>query len=159
MKSRHKRLGFLVLGLAALVGITALVLNALQGNLSYFFSPTEVAEGKAPADHLFRLGGLVEPGSLKRNEGDLTVRFTVTDNVKKIQVSYTGILPDLFKEGQGVIAQGRLSANGVFAAQEVLAKHDENYMPPEVASALEKGHQQGVADMQKAAQSVIMPTQ
>ncbi|OGT90989.1 MAG: cytochrome c biogenesis protein CcmE [Gammaproteobacteria bacterium RIFOXYA12_FULL_61_12] len=152
MKGRHKRLVFLIAGLAALGGITALVLNALQGNLSYFFSPTEVAEGKAPADHLFRLGGLVEKGSLKRGEG-LTVTFTVTDNLKKITVSYTGILPDLFKEGQGVIAQGKLGAGGVFMAQEVLAKHDENYMPPEVADALQKGHQEGVKAMQQGPES------
>ncbi len=152
MKGRHKRLGFLVIGLVALVAVTALVLKALQGNLSYFFSPTEVAEGKAPPDHVFSLGGLVEAGSVKRNEGDLTVRFTVTDHANKIQVAYTGILPDLFMEGQGVIAQGKLGPDGAFMAQEVLAKHDENYMPPEVADALQKGHEKGKRDMQAAAE-------
>jgi cytochrome c-type biogenesis protein CcmE len=149
MKGRHKRFGFLALGMLGLAAITALVLNAMQGNLSYFFSPSDVAAGKAPADHQFRLGGLVEPGSVQRGREDLTVRFTVTDNVKKLDVAYTGILPDLFKEGQGVIAQGRLKPDGTFQAQEVLAKHDENYMPPEVADALEKGRQKGVADLAK----------
>ena len=148
MKARHKRLGFVVIGLVALVAITALVLNALKGNLSYFFSPTEVSEGKAPSDHVFRLGGLVEPGSVQRN--DLTVNFAVTDNAKTVGVSYTGILPDLFKEGQGVIAQGRMGPDGVFVADEVLAKHDENYMPPEVADALEKAHVEGVAQQAEA---------
>jgi cytochrome c-type biogenesis protein CcmE len=147
MKGRHKRLGFLVLGLVGLGVVTGLVLNAMQGNLSYFFSPTEVAEGKAPADHVFRLGGLVENGSVQRAAGDLTVNFTVSDGAKKIQVAYTGILPDLFKEGQGVIAQGKLGPDGVFIAQEVLAKHDENYMPPEVKDALDKGHAKGVAEL------------
>ena len=151
MKGRHKRLGFLVIGLVALVAVTALVLNALQGNLSYFFSPTEVAEGKVPADHVFRLGGLVEAGSVKRSEGDLTVRFVVTDNAEKVTVAYTGILPDLFMEGQGVIAQGKMGPDGTFMAQEVLAKHDENYMPPEVADALKKSHDKGVKAMQASA--------
>jgi len=124
------------------------VFNALGNNLSYFFSPTEVAENKAPANHVFRLGGLVQPGSLERGE-KLTVHFDVTDNAHAVKVAYTGILPDLFKEGQGVIAQGRMGSDGVFVAEEVLAKHDENYMPPEVADALEKGHDKGVADMAK----------
>lgn len=137
MKARHKRLGIVVVGLAAIGLVTVLVLNALEGNLSYFFSPTEVAEGKAPADHVFRLGGLVENGSVRREEGDLTVNFVVTDMAQRITVAYSGILPDLFAEGQGVIAQGRLGADNVFVAEEVLAKHDETYMPPEVASALE----------------------
>jgi len=107
-----------------------------------------VAENKAPANHVFRLGGLVQPGSLERGE-KLTVHFDVTDNAHAVKVAYTGILPDLFKEGQGVIAQGRMGSDGVFVAEEVLAKHDENYMPPEVADALEKGHDKGVADMAK----------
>jgi len=148
MKARHKRLGFVIVGLVALVAVTALVLNALKGNLSYFFSPTEVTEGKAPTDHVFRLGGLVETGSVKRD--DLTVSFVVTDNVQKVSVNYTGILPDLFKEGQGVIAQGRMGAGGVFVADEVLAKHDANYMPPEVADALQKAHVEGVAQQGEA---------
>ena len=143
MKARHKRFGFLVVALVGLGLASWLVLNALDNNLSYFFSPTEVAENKAPGDHIFRLGGLVESGSLQRGQ-ELTVRFAVTDNANKVNVEYTGILPDLFQEGQGVIAQGRMNADGVFVADEVLAKHDENYMPPEVADALEKSHKAGI---------------
>ena len=151
MKARHKRFIFLLGGLVAL-GITiALVLNAMQGNLSYFFSPTEVAEGKAPLDRNFRLGGLVETGSFKRMGSDLTVTFVVTDERRRVPVQYTGILPDLFKEGQGMIAQGKMGPGGIFMADEVLAKHDENYMPPEVADALKKGHQEGSAKMREAA--------
>jgi cytochrome c-type biogenesis protein CcmE len=137
MKARHKRFAFVVAGMVALGGATVLVLNALEGNLSYFFSPSEVAQGKAPADHVFRLGGLVENGSVQRADGSLTVNFVVTDNAERISVAYEGILPDLFAEGQGVVAQGRLGPNRVFVADEVLAKHDETYMPPEVAAALE----------------------
>ncbi|RTZ71528.1 MAG: cytochrome c maturation protein CcmE [Gammaproteobacteria bacterium] len=153
MKARHKRLGFLIVGLVVLGLAATLVLKALDSNLSYFFSPTEVAEHKAPENHVFRLGGLVQPGSLERGK-ELTVRFVVTDNAHEVKVAYTGILPDLFKEGQGVIAQGRMGPDGVFIADEVLAKHDENYMPPEVAEALEKGHQKGVADMAKGGKSL-----
>ncbi|OOZ37330.1 cytochrome c maturation protein CcmE [Solemya velesiana gill symbiont] len=142
MKARHKRFGFIVVGLAGLGLAAWLTLNALDNNLSYFFSPTEVTENEGPKDHI-RLGGLVEPGSLERGK-ELTVRFAVSDNAHKVNVEYTGILPDLFAEGQGVIAQGKMNANGVFVADEVLAKHDENYMPPEVAEALEKGHNQAV---------------
>lgn len=137
MKARHKRLGIIVVGLVALGLATFLVLNALEGNLSYFFSPTQVVEGKAPKDHIFRLGGLVEAGSISREEGELTVNFVVTDMAQKVTVAYSGILPDLFAEGQGVIAQGRMGRDNVFLADEVLAKHDETYMPPEVAAALE----------------------
>jgi len=147
MKARHKRLGFVAVGLVVLGLATWLVLGALQGNLSYFFSPTEVAQGKAPADHIYRLGGLVEVDSVQRATGDLTVNFVITDNANKVNVAYSGILPDLFKEGQGVIAQGRMGSNGTFVAEEVLAKHDENYMPPEVADALEKSHKEGVAQI------------
>lgn len=143
MKPRHKRLGIIIVGLAALGVASYLVLNALQGNLSYFFSPSEVAEGKAPDNHVFRLGGLVERGSLTRKKGDLTVNFVVTDMAKRITVAYSGILPDLFAEGQGVIAQGKLGPDNVFVADEVLAKHDETYMPPEVAAALEKSGRMG----------------
>ncbi len=139
MKARHKRIILILVALAALGVATALVLNALKGNLNYFFSPTEVAEGKAPRDHVFRLGGMVEKGSVQRAKGDLTVHFTVTDFHKKVKVAYSGILPDLFEEGQGVIAQGKLRPDGTFVADEVLAKHDENYMPPEVADAMSKG--------------------
>ncbi|MEE9358502.1 cytochrome c maturation protein CcmE [Candidatus Vondammii sp. HM_W22] len=144
MKARHKRLGFLAAGLVLLGLASWLVFNALDSNLSYFFSPSEVAENKAPEDHVFRLGGLVESGTLRRGE-ELTVRFVVTDNAHRVNVEYTGILPDLFQEGQGVIAQGRMNQNGIFVADEVLAKHDENYMPPEVADALEKANEKGVA--------------
>ncbi|MET0102183.1 MAG: cytochrome c maturation protein CcmE [Sedimenticola sp.] len=143
MKARHKRFGFIIAGLVGLGLASWLVLSALDNNLSYFFSPTEVSENKAPKDHIFRLGGLVEPGSLERGK-ELTVRFRVSDNAHKVSVEYTGILPDLFAEGQGVIAQGKMNDQGVFVADEVLAKHDENYMPPEVAEALEKGHNQAV---------------
>ena len=138
MKARHKRLGILVVGLAGLGLATYLVLTALEGNLSYFFSPTEVSEGKAPADRVFRLGGLVEAGSVNRETGEMTVNFVVTDMAQRVTVAYDGILPDLFAEGQGVIAQGRMGPNEVFVADEVLAKHDETYMPPEVAAALEQ---------------------
>lgn len=143
MKARHKRFGIVLVGLAALGVATYLVLNALEGNLSYFFSPTEVVEGKAPDNHIFRLGGLVEAGSVQREEGDLTVNFVVTDMAQRVTVAYSGILPDLFAEGQGVIAQGRLGPDNVFVADEVLAKHDETYMPPEVAEALEKSGKMG----------------
>ncbi|MCB1803378.1 MAG: cytochrome c maturation protein CcmE [Gammaproteobacteria bacterium] len=143
MKARHKRLGIILVGMAALGLASYLVLNALEGNLSYFFSPTEVAEGKAPADHIFRLGGLVEAGSVKRDDGSLVVNFVVTDMAQRVSVAYSGILPDLFAEGQGVIAQGRMGSDNVFVAEEVLAKHDETYMPPEVADALEKAGKMG----------------
>jgi cytochrome c-type biogenesis protein CcmE len=145
MKARHKRLALLISGVGVLALAATLVINALGNNLSYFFTPTEIAENKAPKDHLFRLGGLVEPGSLQRGQ-ELTARFAVTDNRNRIMVSYTGILPDLFQEGQGVIAQGRMGADGVFVAEEVLAKHDENYMPPEVAAALEKSAMAGAGE-------------
>ncbi|WP_428605371.1 cytochrome c maturation protein CcmE [Sedimenticola sp.] len=139
MKARHKRLGFLVAGLVGLGLAAWLVFNALDSNLSYFFSPSDVAQNKAPKDHVYRLGGMVEKGSLERGK-ELTVRFLVTDMANTVKVAYTGILPDLFAEGQGVIAQGRMGPDGVFIADEVLAKHDENYMPPEVADALDKAH-------------------
>jgi len=142
MKARHKRLGFIVVGLVILAAATTLVLKALDSNLSYFYSPTEVADNKAPKDHVFRLGGLVEEGTVQRGQ-ELTVKFVITDNLKKVNVEYTGILPDLFKEGQGVIAQGRLNTQGVFVADEVLAKHDENYMAPEVAAAMEEAKKAG----------------
>ena len=128
-----------MLGLVCLGLVAWLVLNAMEQNLSYFYYPTKIVNNEAPADHVFRLGGLVEVGSLQRGK-ELTVRFNVADNANSVRVEYTGILPDLFKEGQGVIAQGRLNSDGVFVADQVLAKHDETYMPPEVAEALEKTH-------------------
>lgn len=137
MKRRHKRIGFLVAGLAGLGIAAALVLSAFQNNLVFFFSPTQVAAKEAPVDRAFRVGGLVESGSLKRENDGLTVRFTVTDTAKTVPVVYKGILPDLFKEGKGCVAQGRLGSDGVFYADQVLAKHDENYMPPEAGQALD----------------------
>ena len=132
---------WIVGGLAALGVATALVLNAFQSNLVFFFTPTQVAAHEAPQNRAFRIGGLVEAGSVQRDKDALTVRFTVTDTAKAIPVTYVGILPDLFREGKGVVAQGRLGADGTFHATEVLAKHDENYMPPEAADALKKaGH-------------------
>lgn len=138
MKSRHKKLMVIVLGLAGIGIAAALILNAFQSNLVFFFSPTQVARGEAPTDRAFRIGGLVESGSLKRESTGLTVHFVVTDTAKSMNVTYTGILPDLFKEGKGVVAEGKLGADGVFTATQVLAKHDENYMPPEAAHALEQ---------------------
>ena len=135
MKARHKRLGFLVVGLTILGVAAVMVFRALDSNLSYFYSASQVVSNEAPKDHVFRLGGMVVNGSLQRGEG-LTVHFTVTDNAHNVNVQYTGILPDLFQEGQGVIAQGKLNSNGVFIADEVLAKHDETYMPPEVAESM-----------------------
>ncbi|HXN16287.1 MAG TPA: cytochrome c maturation protein CcmE, partial [Usitatibacter sp.] len=131
MKPRTKRALWIASGLAGLGLAAALVLNAFQSNLVFFFTPTQVAEHQAPHDRAFRIGGLVELGSLVRDKDALTVRFRVTDTSKTIPVVYTGILPDLFREGKGVVAQGRLGADGTFRASEVLAKHDENYMPPQ----------------------------
>ncbi|MEK6748085.1 MAG: cytochrome c maturation protein CcmE [Pseudomonadota bacterium] len=153
MKTRHKRLAFVVAGLGALSLIAYLIFNAFQGNLLYFFSPSDVVAKKAPIEKSFRLGGLVEVGSLKREDDGLTAHFTVTDNVQRINVTYKGILPDLFKEGKGVVAQGKLEHDGMFRASEVLAKHDENYMPPEVAASL-KSAQNGAKSPAPAANTV-----
>ncbi len=132
---------WIALGLAVVAVATALVLKSFQSNIVFFFTPSEVAEKKAPQDRAFRLGGLVTVGSVKRNADGLTVNFEVTDTAKTIPVTFTGILPDLFKEGKGVVAQGKMDAGDVFRASEVLAKHDENYMPPEAAEALKRaGH-------------------
>ena len=136
MKPRHKRFIAIACGLAALGVATTLVLNAFNSNLVFFFSPTQVAAKEAPQGRSFRVGGLVEVGSIKRETQGLTTRFVVTDLAKTIPVTYTGLLPDLFKEGKGVVAQGKLGADGIFRADQVLAKHDENYMPPEAAEAL-----------------------
>lgn len=138
MKPRTKRALWIVSGLAGLGIAAGLVLNAFQSNLVFFFTPTQVAQDEAPKDRAFRVGGLVEQGSVQRGKDGLTVRFNVTDTARVIPVLYTGILPDLFKEGKGVVAQGRIGPDGTFVAKEVLAKHDENYMPPEAAHALEK---------------------
>jgi len=138
MKPRHKKLAIITAGVAALGIASVLVLNAFQSNLVFFFSPSQVAAKEAPIGKSFRIGGLVEAGSVKREDSSTTVRFAVTDTAKTIPVVYTGILPDLFREGKGVVAQGKISADGIFMADEVLAKHDENYMPPEAAEALEQ---------------------
>jgi cytochrome c-type biogenesis protein CcmE len=138
MKPRHKRMALVGAGLALLVGAVALVLNAFSDNMVFFFTPTQVAAKEAPQNRTFRIGGMVQDGSLQRQADGTTVHFIVTDTAHAIPVTYTGALPDLFKEGKGVVAQGKLREDGVFAASEVLAKHDENYMPPEAAHALEQ---------------------
>jgi cytochrome c-type biogenesis protein CcmE len=138
MKPRTRRALAIVAGLGTLGVAAMLVLNAFQSNLVFFFSPSQIAAHEAPRDRAFRIGGLVEEGSIKRDGQSLTVQFVVTDMAQRVPVSYTGLLPDLFKEGKGVVAQGKLGADGVFRADQVLAKHDENYMPPEAAEALEK---------------------
>ncbi len=141
MKPRQKRITIIV-GIVAAVGVaTALVLNAFRSNLVFFYSPSQVAAKEAPVGRTFRLGGLVEAGSLKRD--GVNVNFVVTDTVHEIPVRYEGILPDLFKEGKGVVAQGEVGGDGIFVAREVLAKHDENYMPPEAAEALKRAHEGG----------------
>ncbi len=136
MKSRHKKLAFIVAGVAGVAVVVALIMNAFRSNLVFFFTPSQVIAKEAPVDRTFRIGGLVEKGSLKRENDGLTVHFVVTDLKHDMNVTYKGILPDLFKEGKGVVAQGKLNAEGQFVADEVLAKHDANYMPPEVASEL-----------------------
>ena len=137
MKRRHKRIGFIVAGLAGLGIAAALVLSAFQKNLVFFFSPSQVVAKEAPVNRTFRVGGLVQQGTLKRDNDGLTVRFAVTDTAQSIPVVYKGILPDLFKEGRGCVAQGHVGSDGVFYADSVLAKHDENYMPPEAGHAID----------------------
>ena len=136
MKRRHRRITFIVVGLAALGLAAYLAASAFRNNLVFFFSPTQVAAKEAPVGRTFRIGGLVQEGTLKRD--GLNVQFTVTDTAASIPVVYNGILPDLFKEGRGCVAQGKVGADGVFHADQVLAKHDENYMPPEAGQALDK---------------------
>ena len=138
MKPRTRRGLAIAAGLATLGVAVMLVLQAFQSNLVFFFSPSQIAANEAPRDRAFRIGGLVEEGSIKRDGQSLTVQFVVTDMAQRVPVTYTGMLPDLFKEGKGVVAQGKLGPDGVFRAEQVLAKHDENYMPPEAAEALEK---------------------
>jgi cytochrome c-type biogenesis protein CcmE len=142
MTPRRRRMvlvGLILLGVSA---AAAFALTAFQDNLLYYYPPSDVVAGKAPVDRVFRLGGMVEEGSVKRETGSMEVRFIVTDFQKDVTVSYSGVLPDLFRDGQGVIARGKLNGDGVFVAHEVLAKHDENYMPPEVAESLRKQHEQ-----------------
>ena len=148
MKPRHRKLAFAGVGLLAVGAIVALVLNAFQSNLVFFYSPTQVAAQEAPLGRTFRIGGLVEAGSVKR-EGT-RVNFVVTDTARTVPVRFEGILPDLFKEGKGVVAQGKLE-DGIFVAREVLAKHDENYMPPEAAEAVQRA-QKGDAKLGQSVQ-------
>jgi len=147
MKARHKRFVFVALAIVGVGIAAALAISSMRSNMSYFFSPSKVIANEAPKDTLFRLGGLVVGKSLARQEDGLTVLFDVTDNAETVRVSYTGILPDLFGEGQGVVTKGRLGDDGIFYAEEVLAKHDESYMPPEVADSLKTAHAEGVSKM------------
>ena len=146
MKARQKRMWFVLIGITGLSVAVALMLQAFNSNMVFFYSPSQVHAGEVAQNGTFRLGGLVEEGSLRRDDDGLTVHFLVTDNAKTVSVRHVGILPDLFQEGQGVVAQGRLSEDGVFVASEVLAKHDETYMPKEVAEALEQAKQTNYAD-------------
>jgi cytochrome c-type biogenesis protein CcmE len=146
MKSRHKRFIIIVLGLLVLGAAATLILNAFQSNLVFFFTPSQVAQGEAPRGSAFRVGGMVKEGSVVRDSEN--GRFVVTDTNQEVKVHYRGMLPDLFKEGRGVVAQGRLNEQGEFVASEVLAKHDENYMPPEAKHAMDQ------AAARKAAESV-----
>lgn len=138
MTKRQRRMFVVLLLLLGVGAAVALALNAFRDNLLYFISPSEVVAGKAPAERAFRLGGMVEEGSVQREPESLRVRFVLTDFAKTVPVQYDGILPDLFREGQGIVAKGHLNEQGVFVASEVLAKHDETYMPPEVADALKR---------------------
>jgi len=153
MKPRHKRIALIAGGLASLALASVLVLNALDSNIALYVTPSDVIAGKSPQGKAFRIGGLVKEGTIKRT--DMTVNFVITDTVKEIPVAYTGILPDLFREGKGAVIQGKLGETGLFTASEVLAKHDENYMPPEAADALKKAQQVkvGAGDTAKPASS------
>ncbi|MGH8743897.1 MAG: cytochrome c maturation protein CcmE [Burkholderiales bacterium] len=155
MKPRHKRFAAIAVGVAALGIAAALVLSALNKNLVFFFTPSQVAANEAPQWRAFRIGGLVVPGSLKRKPDGLTVQFIVTDTARSIPVVYRGTLPDLFREGKGVVTQGHLGSDGVFQASEVLAKHDENYMPPEAADAIKKAQ----TVVQKTTQTLVTEPQ
>ncbi len=159
MKPRQKRLMFIIAGLALVAAAVGLVLFALKDNVSLYFTPTQVYHKEAPQGRSFRIGGLVEEGSVKRQEDGLTVHFNITDTAKSMPVVYKGILPDLFKEGKGVVAQGKLQDDNVFHAEEVLAKHDENYMPPEAMHAIEEAakSQSGVSAVSSPA-AAFSPT-
>jgi len=164
MKPRHKRFVFIAVALAGVGLAVGLVLYALRGNVNLYFTPTQVFDNKVPKDRSFRIGGLVKDGSVKREGDGLTTNFVITDMYKEIPVVYKGILPDLFQEGKGVVAEGKMGTGGVMVAQEVLAKHDENYMPPEAADALKKAKAMEAADALtkagavNAAEKVAMPT-
>jgi cytochrome c-type biogenesis protein CcmE len=149
MKPRHKRFVLVGVGVAGLALSAGLVLSAFQKNLVFFYTPSQVASNEAPIGKSFRIGGLVEKGSLKREADGVSMQFVVTDTAKSIRVVYRGILPDLFKEGKGVVTQGKIGPDGTFRAEEVLAKHDENYMPPAAQDALNQ------ASAKKAAESVV----
>jgi cytochrome c-type biogenesis protein CcmE len=149
LKARHKRFILIAIGLALLGLAAMLILNAFQSNMVFFYTPTQVDKGEVPHGTGFRIGGLVVKDSLKRQDDGLTVHFSITDTAKTVPVIYKGVLPDLFKEGKGVVAQGKVGADGIFMASEVLAKHDENYMPPEAAEALKRAQEQG--------KTVVMP--
>jgi cytochrome c-type biogenesis protein CcmE len=151
MKPRQKRFVYIVVAVAAVGIAVGLVLNALKDNVSLYFTPTQAYNKEAPQGRSFRIGGLVEQGSIKREADGLTVNFVITDTHKSLPVIYRGILPDLFKEGKGVVAQGKMEADGKMHAEEVLAKHDENYMPPEAADALKK------AEAANASAAAVMP--
>ncbi|TCV89505.1 cytochrome c maturation protein CcmE [Sulfurirhabdus autotrophica] len=142
MKVRQKRFAYIMVGLMVIGIATALILNALNSNVAFYFTPTQVFNKEVPLNKAFRIGGLVEAGSMKREGDGLTVHFVVTDTARSMPVVFKGILPDLFREGKGVVAQGKLEADGVFRAEDVLAKHDENYMPPEAKSAIEQAQKQ-----------------
>ena len=151
MTLRRQRLMYVILALIGVSVAVALGLRAFKENLVFFFSPSQVASSEAPKDANFRIGGLVQKGSVKKQADGVTVSFVVTDNAESVPIVYKGFLPDLFREGQCIVAQGRLNANGVFVANEVLAKHDENYMPPEVAAAIKKAKEGKVSDPQYSA--------
>ena len=152
MKPRHKRFVLIGVGIGGLALSATLVLSAFQKNLVFFFTPSQVAANEAPVGKSFRIGGLVEKGSVKREPDGVTVQFVVTDTAKSLPVLYRGVLPDLFREGKGVVTQGRLGADGLFRAEEVLAKHDENYMPPAAQDAIDK------ATAKTASQSLVVPS-
>ena len=147
IKARHKRFILIAIGLVLLGLAAKLILNAFQSNMVFFYTPTQVEQGEVPKNTGFRIGGLVLQDSLKRQDDGLTVHFAITDTAKTVPVVYKGILPDLFKEGKGVVAQGKVGSDGIFVASEVLAKHDENYMPPEAAEALKRAKAQGAATL------------
>jgi cytochrome c-type biogenesis protein CcmE len=156
MTARRQRMLWVAL-LVVGVGIAVLFTrNALKENLLYFYTPSDIVAGKAPADRPFRIGGMVSKGSFNRPVGSLEASFVVTDMAKTVKVRYTGVLPDLFREGQGVIARGRMVDNGTFVAEEVLAKHDENYMPPEVAASLKKKRGESVAPIANTSEGGTM---
>ena len=160
MKTRHKRLLLILAGLVILGAVTMLVLNAFESNLVFFFSPTQVAAGEAPKGKAFRVGGLVGEKSIRREADGVTINFVITDTEKEVLVRYKGILPDLFREGKGAVVQGKFAEDGVFQASEVLAKHDENYMPPEAAQAVGDAEQRAAANkkaVESATKTLKMP--